>query len=71
MSTKHQESVRWHILKDRDGRVYFTSDRGAKYTCQNTDEAQETFQKLVNNTMDVIAELLSRDMSTIKFYVEF
>lgn len=71
MSTKHTESVRWHILKDSDGRVYFSSDRGLRITCKDTTEARETFQKLVSNTMDVIAELLTREMSTIKFYVEF
>lgn len=71
MSTKHTESVRWHILKDSDGRVYFSSDRGVKITCKDTTEAHAAFEKLVSNTMDVIAELLTRDMSTIKFYVEF
>ena len=71
MSTKHTESVRWHILKDSDGRVYFSSDRGAKYTCKDTTEAHATFEKLVSHTMDIVDELLTRDMSTIKFYVEF
>ena len=71
MATKHQESVRWLILKDSDGRVFFSSDRGVKITCKNGREAHEAFEKLVSHTMDIVDELLHREFSTIKFYVEF
>lgn len=71
MSTKHTQSVRWHILKDADGRVHFSSDLGLKIVCNNIDEAHSAFETMVSNTMDVVDSLLKQRTSTIKFYLEF
>lgn len=71
MATKHTESVSWIILKDSDGRVFFTSDRGVRINCKNGREAHKAFEKLVSHTMDIVDELLNREFSTIKFHVEF
>lgn len=71
MITNHTEAVRWHILKDSDGRVLITSDKGVKLAFDNPDAAKVGFESLVTNTMDVVKALLDRDMSTIKFYIEF
>jgi len=42
-----------------------------KITCKNGREAHNAFEKLVSHTMDIVDELLNREFSTIKFYVEF
>lgn len=71
MSTKHKDSVRWLFLKDHDGRVFLTSDKGARYTFKNKREAKAAFESLVRHTMDIVENLLDCETSTIKFQLEF
>ena len=71
MTTNHTNYVKWHILKDSDGRVFITSDKGVRLAFGNLAAAKAGVESLVNNTMDVVKSLLDRDMSTVKFYVEY